>query len=438
MESLGTVVIVGRPNVGKSTLFNRLIGRRKALVHDQPGLTRDRNVALVVREDHPIQIVDTGGILGESEDLLATLVEEQVNLAVAGGDRVLLMVDAKEGLLPLDREIALRLRKAGKATALVVNKVDVPGHLPRGMEFHELGMDQIFFVSAEHGLGLDEVWDYILEGMPAPVEPPAAAPGEAIRVAIVGKPNAGKSSILNRILGEERALVSEIPGTTRDPVDVPLSLDGQDFLLVDTAGIRRKSRNAQAAEVLSVILARRSLEQCHVALLILDASGMPTHQDAHIAGLIEASLRGALVVLNKWDLVGDPERAKELEETVAERFSFIGWMPTVRTSARTNRHVDRLLPAVARVYRNFSQQFPTATLNKNLEKIVRAVSPPSVGGKDLKIRYATQTGSAPPILTLFTNSRFPPPDSYHRYLKNRIRECYDLEGSPLVLKYRKE
>jgi GTP-binding protein len=248
----------------------------------------------------------------------------------------------------------------------------------------------------------------------------------------------GKSSLLNRLLGEERALVSEIPGTTRDPVDSLLSRGGRDFLLVDTAGIRRKSRGGQAAEVLSVILARKSLANCHVALLVLDASGPPSHQDAHIAGLIEESRRAGILILNKWDLVGGEERAKELEESLTDRFAFIDYLPRVRVSAKTGRHVDHVLPAAERAFTNFAQTLPTAGLNKALADIVRRVSPPSVQGKEFKVRYATQTGTAPPILTIFTNSKFPPPENYHRYLKNQLREAYDLEGSPLIVKYRKE
>jgi GTP-binding protein len=347
-------------------------------------------------------------------------------------------VDSKEGLLPVDKELARRLIKVGKPAALVVNKVDAPSHMPRSAEFHELGLSPLFTVSAEHGVGTEALWAFMTEGLVPEEEAPEPKAGEPIRVAIVGKPNVGKSSLLNRLLGEERALVSEIPGTTRDPVDSPLRSGDQDFLLVDTAGIRRKGKTGHAAELLSVFLARRSLQDCHVALLVLDASGPPTHQDAHIAGLVEEARRAAVLVLNKWDLVGGEERAKEFEDAISEKFAFMNYLPKVRVSAKTRRHVDQVLPAVLRAYRNFAQSFPTSMLNKTLQDIVSRVSPPSVQGKELKIRYATQTGTAPPILTLFTNSKFPPPDAYSRYLKNRLRQAYSLEGSPLIVKYRKE
>ncbi len=442
MSRTYSIVIVGRPNVGKSTLFNRLLGRRKALVHDLPGVTRDRNVALLERGGATVQIVDTGGVLGETEDLLTGLVEEQVNIAITGGDFILQVVDAKDGMLPLDRELARRLIQSGKRCALVVNKVDVPAHLPRAAEFYALGLEPVFPLSAEHGEGMEELWDYIDGGVAAldagTPAPEPSAPVDPIKVAIVGRPNVGKSSIMNRLLGEDRSLVSDIPGTTRDPVDSVIRTPDRDFVLVDTAGIRRKSKTGRGAEILSVILARRSLEQCHVALLVVDASQPPSHQDAHIAGLIEGARRGGILVLNKWDLVDGEENAKRVLEAFREKLNFIDWLPVLRTSARTKRHVDRILPHIQSVYARYAQTFPTAALNKSLADIVARVSPPSVQGKEFKIRYATQTGQAPPILTLFTNSRFPPPDAYTRYLKNRMRETYDLEGSPLILKYRRE
>ncbi len=440
MSSLFSVVIVGRPNVGKSTLFNRLLGRRKALVHDQPGVTRDLNIALLERDGLSVQLVDTGGIYGEREDTLLSLVEEQVQVAMAGGDLVLLLVDGKEGLNPVDEELARRLIKSGKPAALVVNKVDVEGHAPRSAEFFSLGLSPVFSVSAEHGTGAEELWDFVGERARARGAEAAERPAAegTIRVAIVGKPNVGKSSLLNRLLGQYRSLVSEIPGTTRDPVDAPLSACGRDFLLLDTAGIRRKSKTEKGAEILSVVLARRSLETCHVALLVLDASQPPSHQDAHIAGLIERSRRAAIVVLNKWDLLGGEERAKAAEEAVRERLHFVPYLPLVRASAKTGRHVDRILPMTSKVYDRFRLKIPTSVLNKTLADLVARVSPPSIQGKELKIRYGTQTGEGPPILTLFTNSKLPPPEPYARYLKNGLRESFDLEGSPLIIKFRAE
>jgi GTP-binding protein len=438
LSRLACVVIAGRPNVGKSTLFNRLLGKRKALVHDKPGVTRDRNVAVVSREGKTFQLVDTGGLLGATEDPLIRMVEEQVEVALAGGDKILLVVDAKDGLIPLERELAARLRRLGKPAALVVNKVDDPRHLPKAAEFHALGLAPVFAVSAEHGAGMDELWDYLTADLPQEEGQEGPAPADAVKVAIVGRPNVGKSSLLNQMLGEERSMVSDIPGTTRDPVDSLLVHEGRPYLMVDTAGIRRRSRTGEGAELLSVILARKSLQNCHVALLVMDASRPPTHQDAAIAGLIEESRRAGLVVLNKWDLVKGKAKAEEVEQAVRERFVFADHLPVARVSAKSGRGVDRLFPAVQRIHEAYSQVFPTAQLNKHLERIVGRASPPSIRGKELKIRYATQTGAAPPILTIFTNSEAPPPEAYVRYLKNQLRLCYSLEGSPLILKFRKE
>jgi len=443
LSNLSTVVIVGRPNVGKSTLFNRLLGRRKALVHDMPGVTRDRNLAIVQREGRSFQLVDTGGLLGATEDPLISLVEDQVAIAIEGGDRVLFVVDGKEGLLPIERDLAARLRKLGKPVALVVNKVDAPGHELRGAEFHALGLSPVFTVSAEHGGGMEPLWDFVLEGIPPEEEAEEADPLRPaeegpIKVAIVGRPNVGKSSLLNRLLGEERALVSEIPGTTRDPIDVTVRAAGREFTVVDTAGIRRHAKTGPGAEILSVVLARRALEQCHVALLVLDASQKPGHQDAHIAGLIEAARRGVVLILNKWDLVKGEGASREVEEAVLEKFAFMDYLPIVRVSARSGRATEKVLPAAARAYRNYAQALPTAALNKKLQQIVLRVSPPTIQGKELKLRYVTQTGQAPPILTVFTNSKVPPPVNYSRYLKKELRQAYDLLGSPLILKFRKE
>ena len=444
--ALQTVVIVGRPNVGKSTLFNRLFGRRKALVHDMPGVTRDRNVAIVRHEGHVFQLVDTGGLLGGTEDPLISMVEDQVAVAIEGGDKILFVVDGKEGLIPLEKDLAQRLRKVGKPVALVVNKVDVDSHQPRASEFHALGIASIFAVSAEHGGGLEPLWDFILEGVEPEEEDDddseEGAPSDPtlgpIRVAIVGRPNVGKSSLLNRLLGQERTLVSAIPGTTRDPIDVPLHAHGKEFVLVDTAGIRKKSKTGPGAEILSVVLARRAIEQCHIAILVLDASQPPGHQDAHIAGLIEADRRGIVVVLNKWDLVKGELAAKDVETAVLEKFAFMDYLPLVRVSAHTGRSADKVLPAVARVHRHFAQAFTTSSLNRTLALVMGKLSPPTIQGKELKLRYVTQTGQAPPILTVFTNSKVPPPVNYARFVKKEMRQIYDLEGSPLILKFRKE
>lgn len=441
MSRTQSVVIVGRPNVGKSTLFNRLLGRRKALVHNLPGVTRDRNMALVKRDGFSVQIVDTGGVLGETESPLFSLVEEQIAIAIAAGDLILHVVDARDGLTPLDAELARRLIVSGKRAVLVANKVDVPAHETGVAEFYALSLDPVIPISAEHDRGIEELWQFIVSELHLQenVTPEEERPFEGpIRIAILGKPNVGKSSLVNRLTGDNRSLVSEIPGTTRDPVDTPITWQGKDLVLIDTAGIRRKSKTGRGAEILSVILARKNIHDCDVALLVMDASAPISHQDAHIAGLIEAQRRACVVVLNKWDLVEGSGHAKEIEKNVSEKLVFMNWFRLVRVSAKTKRHIDRILPVVSESFGAFSLNIPTAVLNKALEEIFLRIPPPAFRGKQLKIHYATQTGTAPPIITIFTNSRYSPPDSYSRFLKKRLREIFPLEGSPLILKFRKE
>ena len=436
-----SVVIVGRPNVGKSTLFNRILGYRKALVHDLPGVTRDRNIALVQKGEHCFQLVDTGGLLPKGSGNFDSHIAEQVEIALEGGDLVILVTDSKEGALPLDRELASKLLRSGLKVALAVNKVDVESHEARAAEFYALGIRDVFTVSAEHGVGTGALTDFILSHAPQPAAEPVEDEGEEatapVRVAIIGRPNVGKSSILNRLLGIDRSIVSDVAGTTRDPVDAPVTFRGRQFLLVDTAGIRRKVKTERGAELLSVILAQRSLRQCDVALLVLDASQPPSHQDAHIAGLLDTNRKAGIVVLNKWDLIRGEEMAEEVQESLSEKFRFADHLPVEKVSALSGRRMDKLLPMVERVYRNYSQAIPTSELNRALELLVAKNSPPSVAGKELKLKYITQTGQSPPIITVFTNSRVPPPENYSRYIKNSLRSSFQLSGAPLILKFRK-
>lgn len=438
---MATVVIAGRPNVGKSTLFNRLIGKRKALVHNEPGVTRDVNYSEVDFEGRRFLLVDTGGIHGASEDPLHSLVEEQVLLAIEGADLVLFLVDGKEGVLPVEKDFARRLRVSGKKIILLVNKIDEESHRLRENDFYSLGISPVVSVSAEHGRGIEEVLGMIAGSFPPDKEDAEqedeGEEGTAIRIAIVGKPNVGKSSILNRVLGEKRALVSTIAGTTRDPVDSYLSHGGRDFALVDTAGIRKKSKTERGAELLSVILAKKALESCHVALLVVDASKCPTHQDAYIGGLIERSQKAAVLVLNKWDLVGGAKEAKETEELFREKFAFVPYMPFVKVSALTAKGMKNLFPRAVSVYDNFEKKFSTSELNRVMGIITKQVAPPSVKGKEFKIRYATQIGHGPPRLALFGNSSVPPPEKYIRYIRNQLTDAFRLEGTPLILHFRK-
>lgn len=430
-----TVVIVGRPNVGKSTLFNRLVGRRKALVHNEPGVTRDLNYARAEYLGKTFELVDTGGIYGATADPLHDIVQDQAGIAIEGGDIILLLVDGKDGVLPIDKELAKKLRGSGKKVILVVNKVDEESHLLRGVDFYSLGISPLIPVSAEHGARIDDLLDEITANiLPEETEEQKE---NVVRVAIVGKPNVGKSSMLNRILGQKRSLVSDMPGTTRDPVDSVVAVGERKFAIVDTAGIRKKSKTERGAELLSVILAKKALLNCDVALLVVDASKAPSHQDAYIAGLIGDSQKGSLVLLNKWDLINGEKEAREIELLFSEKFAFAPYLLYFRVSALTGRGMKGLFSKVEKVYDNFEREFPTSGINRVLGVITREVAPPSVKGKEFKIRYGTQVGKAPPRFALFTNSASPPPDSYARYLKNRLMESFDIQGTPFILHFRK-
>ncbi len=422
-----TVALVGRPNVGKSTLFNRLAGRRKALTHDVPGVTRDRVVAEARRPSGgSILLVDTGGFDPESQATIPALVREQALVAVAEAQVILLVVDGTEGLLPADEELAAHLRRSGKPTVVVVNKADRRDARFAVSDFLPLGLPTIP-ISAEHGLGLDGLWEE-LERLLPPSEAEELPPPE-LAVAIVGRPNVGKSSLLNRILGEERVLVSPLPGTTRDAVDTPVSFGNRRLLLVDTAGIRRKGRTEQGVEVLTVVMARKAIARAQVCLLVVDGAEGITAQDAHVAGLVEEAGRGVVVVVNKADLVS-PEKKRRLRDELELRLKFLKDTPVAFVSALTGRGVGRLLPLAWEVGQNFHRRMGTAELNRVL-RAAWAEHPPPGGKKEPKLFYATQVRTGPPVIKLFTNLREEPHFSYQRFLENVLRQAFPLAGVPV-------
>jgi GTP-binding protein len=425
-----TVAIVGRPNVGKSTLFNRLTRSRRAITHDLPGVTRDRVAADAPRPTGGVVVVvDTGGFEPESEAEIPAMVREQALLAVAGADAVVLVVDGAEGLLPPDREIAAQLHKAGTPTVVAVNKLDRRDAAHASGEFSELGFP-VVEVSAEHGLGTGELWEELEEVLPAPQE---EAPEEAeLAVAIVGRPNVGKSSLLNRLLGEERVLVSEVPGTTRDSVDTLVACSGRTVRLIDTAGIRRKGRTDQGPEVLSVIMATRAIERAQVCLVVVDAEEGMTAQDTHVAGYVSEAGRGAVVVINKADLIAEEGREgrEQLKGRVLERLKFLKDTPALFASATTGAGVAHLLPAALEVGEAFKTRVATGELNR----ILRAAwerQPPPGGKRPPRLYYATQTASGPPRFALFVSGTGKLHFSYQRYLENTVREAFPLAGVPI-------
>jgi GTPase len=432
------IAIVGRPNVGKSTLFNRLTRSRAALVDDQPGITRDRLYASGEWEGKGFTLVDTGGFDDSEEEPLLQGVRDQVVKAIEEADRILFMVDGRDGLMPLDEKIADVLRRSRKEVFLGVNKADGAEHQHLTADFYGLGFDRVYPVSAAHGYGLAALMDAMTEDLEE--EPTKEeAPDDLTKVAIVGRPNVGKSSLVNRIVGSERLLVSELPGTTRDSVDIHFALKGTNYVFIDTAGIRRKGRVKEKIEKFSVIKALQSLDRCHVAVVLIDASEGVTDQDAHICGYAFERGRGVILAVNKWDLVKkDPEMKKRLVDTLDRQMSFLSFAPRLQVSALTGEKVKVLFEKINLLHGQLFRRIDTNVVNKALMGMVQKNPPPKMGRGRLKFFYATQTGVMPPSFALFVNR----PDlvhfTYERYLLNQFREQLDLNEVPIRLKFRKK
>lgn len=428
---------MGRPNVGKSTLFNRMSGSRKAIVDATAGSTRDRNVSLVEWNGKAFELVDTGGILEEVETPLDEQVGLQVETAIAEAQVVCWVVDGRTGLLPEEQYLAKRLRAIAERVVLAVNKIDTAAHMPAAGEFHRLGFSELFEVSAEHGLGVAELMDAITERISQTsewVEP------DEVRVAIAGRPNVGKSSLLNRLAGEQRAVVSEMAGTTRDAVDTLLEVDGQKYRFVDTAGIRRQGKIPNQADRLGVMYAERAIERAHLCLLILDATEGPTTEDASIGDKIDQAGRGAVLIFNKWDLIeGREAAAKELALVAREKLPHLDYAPIVFLSAVTGRGVVKgIFPRLRDVREQQLKRIPTPELNRFLETATTRLPPRAKDGKEVRLLYITQTGVSPPRFVVFGNrSRSELDPTYPRYLVHRLREAFGFEGTPVRIAIRK-
>jgi GTP-binding protein len=432
MTVRSTVAIVGRPNVGKSTLFNRLIGRRQAIVHNEPGVTRDRITGIAeLTLDHSIHLIDTGGLV-PGDDPLG--LNEQVRMAIEESDLVVMVVDGRDGLVPADEEVCAFLRRFDKPVVLAVNKADVRRAEEGFAEFHRLGIEPQLLISAEHGLGIADLRARVLERLPS-VEAPAATP-EAIAVAIVGRPNVGKSSLLNRLVGDERSLVSEVAGTTRDPVDTLLEHDEFRCLLVDTAGIRRRSRVTGTPEELAVMMAERQLERGQLAILVIDAAQGVTSGDLAIAGRAWDLGRAVLVVFNKWDLLD--EKAREDLEIGWERLATLLAEPArINVSARTGRSMNKILPALEELATRYRTELDTAEVNRLFRQAAERHHAPMETGKPWKLYYATQVSTGPPTFMLFANRTIPRRAPYRRYLENQLRQHLDCGGVPVRLVIRR-
>lgn len=421
--------------MGKSTLFNRVTRARRAIVDSVPGITRDRLELPVEWSGKWFLLVDTGGIDFEATEIIPKRIVEQALEAVETSDLVVLVGDARTGLTGMETEIAKALRRAGRPILVAANKVDTARDAPLAGEFHQLGLGPVFPVSAEGGAGIDHLLDAILEALPdAPTE---HVRDETLRLAIVGRPNVGKSSLVNRLLGEERVIVSEVPGTTRDSVDVRVRLGDLDAILVDTAGLRRKGTDTERIDHVARVMAERALDRADVAILMADATEGITHQDAVIAGLAVRAGTGLLVLLNKWDLLTDQEkRFPEIVADSKEKLKFADWAPIMTVSVLTGERLHRIGQAVARIAANRARRVPTAELNAVMEKAQERHQPPQRGkGKEFRVKYLTQVGTNPPAFVAFTTGGEPHP-TWQNYVQNRLREEFDFEGVPLIITYR--
>ncbi|MGH7410867.1 MAG: ribosome biogenesis GTPase Der [Candidatus Methylomirabilis sp.] len=435
MTPLPVVAIIGRPNVGKSTLFNRLVGGRKAIVHDEPGVTRDRLYATARWGGRAFLLGDTGGFELDARKGLAALVAAQVERAVQEAALILFVVDAREGVSPLDVEIARLLRKETRARIIVVpNKVDRPGQEALTSEFFRLGFDDVFPVSAEHGQGVAELADLIVGALPS-----AAAESEAtgIRVAVVGRPNVGKSSLVNRILGQDRVIVSEAPGTTRDAIDTPFKYQEQTYVLIDTAGIRSRGKVRGPLERFSVLRALRAMERGDVALIVLDGPDGVTDRDAKIGAYAQEVGCGASVVVNKWDLMPPGADAKhQCRLQVSDRLRHLDYAPIAFVSALTGSAIVSLFSMLQSVAAERARRIPTHEINTLIGEAVRKHPPPSGGKRPIRFHYATQAAAPPPTFLLFVSDPRGVPVMYRRYLVNQIREVFGFAGVPIRLVFK--
>ena len=452
---LPSVAIIGRPNVGKSALFNRLVGRKIAIVHNQPGITRDRISAICSRGEQPFALWDTGGIFGAGEKDLRGEVRRTAEEALHASDLLLFVVDGKDGLSPIDSDLARTLRKARKPIVLVVNKIDHDKHESLAAEFDSLGFEKIVSISAEHNRGIAELLDQIEQLLPA-ISDQQSAISNSLSIAIIGRPNVGKSSLINAIVQSERAIVSELPGTTRDSVDISYQRDGRRFLFIDTAGIRRRGKLSSSVEVFSVMRAERSIRRADLCVLIVDLTSGVTAQDKRIAGLIQEARKAALVVLNKWDLVkpkrGERQTIRELVAETREKIFFLNYAPVLVASARTGENVDRLFGMIGKIEQASATRIGTGVLNRLMRAVFAANPPPMVKGRRLKLFYAAQAAGTrdrsakgridrrehlqPPEFVLFVNDPRLLTQSYARYLEARIRDAEPYSGLPIILTLR--
>ncbi|ENZ01723.1 ribosome biogenesis GTPase Der [Clostridium thermobutyricum] len=429
------VAIVGRPNVGKSTLFNRLAGKRISIVEDTPGVTRDRVYAQAEWLNYNFTMIDTGGIEPERDDIIVKQMRRQANIAIETADVIVFIVDGKEGITAADEEVATMLRKSKKPVVLVVNKVDSLKEEENAWEFYNLGIGEPITISASQGLGLGDMLDRVVEGFDK--EAMEEEEDDYIRIAMIGKPNVGKSSLINRLLGEERVIVSNVPGTTRDAIDSYLETEDGKFILIDTAGLRRKSKVKEEIERYSVVRTYAAIERADVCILMIDAEEGVTEQDEKIIGYAHEMRKAIMVVVNKWDLIEkDDKTLDKYKKDLQSKLKFLSYAEYLFISALTGQRSHKVLEVAKKCYDNYSKRISTGILNDVVSRAVLMKEPPVVGIKRMKIYYATQVATKPPKFIFFVNDPSASHFSYQRYLENQLRESFDFEGTGIQIEYR--
>jgi GTPase len=425
------VAIVGRPNVGKSTFFNRLAGGRIAIVEDRPGVTRDRIYASSEWLNHSFHIIDTGGIEVGGEDEILFRIREQAELAIAEADVIVFVVDGKEGVTPADQEVAQILFRAKKPVVLAVNKVDNPEQLQDVYSFYELGLGEPFGISAEHGTGIGDLLDKVCSFFKEDLDEDQYDE-DVIRVSLIGRPNVGKSSLVNAILGTDRVLVSSVAGTTRDAIDTPFSTEDQDYVLIDTAGMRKRGKVYESTEKYSVLRAIRAIERSDVTILVINGEEGIIEQDKRIAGYALEAGRAMMIVVNKWDVVEkDDKTAHRFEQDIRKHFPFMSWAPILFVSAKTKQRVHKILDIVKTLAENHAMRIQTSVVNSVIEDAVAMTPPPTDKGRKLRIFYTTQVAVKPPAFAVFVNDPELMHFSYERYLENKLRDAFGFEGTPI-------
>lgn len=430
------VAVVGRPNVGKSTFFNKVVGKRVSIVEDTPGVTRDRIYAEAEWSGIHFALIDTGGIEPESKDVILSQMREQAETAMDTSDVILFMVDGKDGITASDREVAAMLMKTGKKIVLAVNKIDTAKIPDDFYDFYELGLGEPIPVSAANMLNLGDLLDRIIESFP---QGAGQEEEDSVKIAMIGKPNVGKSFLINKLLGENRVIVSPIAGTTRDSIDTPFEKDGERYLLIDTAGIRRRSKVSENIEKFSVVRAVAAIERCDVCMLMIDAQDGITEQDKKIAGIAHDAGKGIVIVVNKWDLIDkETNTMNTFRKEIAKELAFMSYAPIVFISVLTGQRVDNVIKMARYVAENRAMRVPTGQLNNLVSDAMMMKQPPSDKGRRLKIYYVTQVGVKPPLFSFKVNSRSLMHFSYARYMENKIREAFGFEGTSIKFVFREK